>query len=245
MKALYWVIGVVVIALGIFISILLGDANKSTTPIIKLTAYSSAEAFAAEIVNQIKLTAAGTKSCWIGFEPDKKEQVEFAQALKTELENKNGAFDEVIADSELQLPETILKQFKVSQVVFLKDNVSDIVDALTLLEKQNKKYLLITASVYSTSLIKKNPANKLIELMKTEPLSISFGYYASTVEAEKNILFPCSTEDKSGTSDWGCAVLNKGRNTRRKFQSVATLPWVGLLDLVNPNDYMALVFKQD
>ncbi|MFZ3231237.1 MAG: hypothetical protein WA160_13600 [Pseudobdellovibrio sp.] len=244
MKAIYWVISVFVVALGIFISIVLGDANSSTTPLLKLDYYQTEIQLGESIIEKLGLMIAPGNSYWIGVEPEKLEQLGLVEAIKNQIEKKNGAFDQIILDSELQFSDDFKNKIKATQNIFLKENIQAVADVLVSLEKQNQKYLLITASVYSASTIKDNPLHKIKEIVKINPLVISMGYYAAEIQEEQNILFPCSTEDKSGTSNWGCAVVNKARNTRRKFDMQNKNPWSGLLDLTEPNDYMLLVRKR-
>lgn len=243
MKALFWVIGVSVIALGLFISVFLGDAQK-TVPKITLSYFATEDEVAASVLKRLDQEIGQNKFFWIGIEPDKSAQLNIVQAVKQQIEKKIGSFDEVIVDEELKLSDESLKQLGKTQTVLLKENLSAVGEVLNKLEKENKKYLFITAAAYSNSFIKDNQIHTLKEKYQIKPMTISLGYYAAKVEEEKEILFACDTEDKSGTSNWGCAIVNKARGTRRKFKFDIEKPWAGLMDLTGEDDYMLLLRKK-
>lgn len=243
MKAIYFVVATSVVALGIFISVSLDGAQK-TVPKIKLSYFATETEIAEAIAKRLNLEVQNNKSFWLGLEPEKNEHLPVAAAIKAEIEKLNGPFDEVIVDSELRLSEEHLKLLQTSQNVLLKENLTAVGDVLTSLKLQNKKYLVVTASLYSNSFIKENPLHALNKKYGINPMTISFAYFAANTDDEKNILFPCDTEDKSGASNWGCAVVNKARVVRRKFEKENKKPWSGLMDLTGENDYMLLLRKQ-
>lgn len=242
MKPLFWIIGVSVVALGLFISIMLGDAQK-TVPKIKLSYFATETEIAQSVLKRLDQEIGQNKFFWIGIEPDKSEQLNVVTAVKQQIENKNGAFDAIIVDSELQASEDFKKAIGQTEAIFLKENVKSVGDALAKLESENKKYLLVTAAIYSNSLIHANQIHQLKEQFKINPMTISLGYYSAKPEEEKKNLFACDTEDKSGTSNWGCAVVSKSRNTRRKFEFENTKAWAGVMDLTGEKDYMLLLRK--
>ena len=243
MKALYWVLAACVVALGLFISVSLDGAQK-TVPKIKLSYFATEAEIAESVLKRLQLEIGKNSFFWIGIEPEKFEQVAVVAAIKSEIEKKNGRFDEVIVDSELKLSTQHLSLLQVTQNVFLKENMAAVGEVLTMLEKQNKRYLFVTASLYSNSFIKENQIHQLTKKYAISPMTISFGYLAAKVEEEKNYLFPCDAEDRSGASNWGCAIANKSKNVRRKFEKENKKPWAGLMDLTSENDYMLLLRKQ-
>ncbi len=243
MKAIYLVVAASVVALGIFISVSLDGAQK-TVPKIKLSYFTTPTEIAEAMTKRLNLEVQKNKSFWLGLEPEKNEHIPVAAAIKAEIEKLNGAFDEVIVDSELRLTPEDLNLLKTSQNVLIKENLTAVGDVLTNLKLQNKKYLVVTASLYTNSFIKENPIHILNKKYGIDPMTVSFGYFAANADEEKNILFPCDTEDKSGASNWGCAVVNKARVVRRKFEKENKKPWSGLMDLTGENDYMLLIRKQ-
>jgi len=243
MKAIYWVAGVSIIAIGIFISIVLGDAQK-TVPKIKLSYFTNEQEIAESILKRLDQEIGQNKSFWVGVEPDKKDHLDVAEKIRQQIVIKNGPFDEVIADSELRLDDEQLKALQVTQVVPLKNDLIKTGELLSGLEKQNKKYFFLTASIYSTSFIKDNQIHSLKEKFQINPMTISIGYYSATPEEESDEQFRCDTEDKSGTSNWGCAVLNKARGTRRRFEFNIKKPWSGVMDLTGEKDYILLLRRK-
>ncbi len=243
MKAIYLVVAASVVALGIFISVSLDGAQK-TVPKIKLSYFATETEIAESITKRLNLEVQKNKSFWLGVEPEKNEHLAVAAAIKNEIEKLNGPFDEVIVDSELRLSNADLNLLKASQNVLLKENLVAVGDVLSTLNLQNKKYLIVTASLYTNSFVKDNPLHVLNKKNGIDPMTISFGYFAINPAEERNILFSCDTEDKSGASNWGCAIVNKARVVRRKFEKDNKKPWSGLMDLTGENDYMLLLRKQ-
>ena len=243
MKAIYFTIAASVVALGIFISIALDGAQK-TVPKIKLSYFADEKEIAVAILKRLQQEMRSNPFVWIGVEPEKSDHIAVAVAIKEEIEKQNGKFDEIIIDSELRLTSKDLQNLQATQSVLIKENIIQVGNVLKSLEQQNKKYYLVTAAVYSNSFIKKNQIHHLKENYNIKPLTISFGYFAASPKEEKNILFPCDTEDKSGVSNWGCALVNKARVVRRKFDQSNIKPWSGLMDLTGEKDYMLLLRKQ-
>ena len=243
MKPIYWIVAASVVALGIFISVSLDGAQK-TVPKIKLSYFADEQEIAESILKRLQLEIGKNSFFWLGVEPEKNEQIKVVAAIKSEIEKKNGPFSEVIVDSELRLSSEDLKLLGATQNVLLKENVETVGQVLAQLEKENKKYIFVTASLYSNSFIKENPVHVLKSKFALKPLTLSFGYFAANAAEEKDILFPCDTEDKSGASNWGCAIANKARMVRRKFEKQNPKPWSGLMDLTGETDYMLLIRKK-
>ncbi len=243
MKAIYWVVAASVVALGIFISVSLDGAQK-TVPKIKLSYFASETEIAESILKRLQLEIGQNNYFWLGLEPEKREQVAVAAAIKSEIEKKNGLFSQIIVDAELRLTSDELKQLGATENVLLKENLQSVGNVVLGLEKEKKNYLFITASLYTNSFIKENPLHQLKKNFSIHPLTISFGYFAALPNEEKEILFSCDTEDKSGASNWGCAIVNKARIVRRKFEKDNSKPWSGLLDLTGETDYMLLLRKK-
>lgn len=242
MKALYWVIGVVIVCVGLFISVMLGDTQK-TVPKIKLSYYGNETEVAEAVVGGLDQDASKNRFVWIGIEPDKSAQLDIVDAVKKQFEQKYGPFDEVIIDTELKVAEETQKKLGRTQNVFLKENLQTVGEGLAKLETEGHKYLFITAAPYSTSFIENNQFNTVQKNFKINPVRISMGFYSADIKEDGDILFACDTEDKSGTSNWGCAIINKSRNTRRKFDFANKNPWAAVMDLTADDDYTLLIRK--
>lgn len=240
---IFWIVAVSIVAIGLFISVILGDAQK-TVPKVTLSYFASENEVAQSVVKRLDQEMGQNKFFWIGVEPDKSEHFDIVLAVKQQIENKIGKFDVVIVDSELKPSDSFLNQIGKTEIVFLKENLTSVGQTLEKLEKENKKYLFVTGAVYTTSFIIDNQIHTLKKAYQLKPMTISIGYYAANAEEEKDVLFPCSTDDKSGTSNWGCAVINKSRSTRRKFAFDNKKPWSGLMDLTGEDDYMLLLRKK-
>ena len=121
MKAIYLVVAVSVVALGIFISVSLDGAQK-TVPKIKLSYFATETEIAESITKRLNLEVQKNTSFWLGVEPEKNEHLPVVVAIKNEIEKLNGPFDEVIVDSELRLSNADLSLLNTSQNILLKEN---------------------------------------------------------------------------------------------------------------------------
>lgn len=242
MKTIYWVIGVVAVSVSVFIYLLLGDAQK-TVPKIKVS-YFDNETEIAEAVTQILSQVLSTRSTfWIGVEPGHNEQLEVALQLKQRLQ-KAKPFTKVIVDEELSLSKDWLEKFEATDSVAIKNNLSSTGTMLAELEKSNQPYVIITANIYATPSIMGNSIHKMKEKFSIKPTTFSLAFFPTVAAEEKDMVFPCRTEDNAGTAGWGCIVANKARFTRRKIDPQNQKSWVGLMDLIGEQDYMILLKKR-
>lgn len=242
MKAIYYVIGVSMAAIGVFIYILLGDTQKSV-PKIKLSYFTGEKEIAESVIKRLEQEISQTNSYWIGVEPGKSEQLEVALQLKSELEKKQN-FITVLVDQELDLSKEWIEKFKAVELISIKENVKVLAQLLGDLEKNKQSYFVLTASIYSTAAIKQNQIHQVKQISPISPMTFSFGYFPITADLEASMLFPCITEDHSGTSEWGCMVANKARFIRRKIDEKNEKPWIGAMDLIGEKDYMLLLYKK-
>lgn len=240
--ALIWVLAVVATAIGVFIYLILGDTPR-TLPKIKLSYFASEKEVADSVGKRLYQEINQNKFYWFGTEPGKPEYIDVAIALKNDLEKKY-KFTRVIADGELNLSKELLTQLGVTDVVDFKENLNQVGERFSELEKSNTPYLFVTAAVYSNSILLKNPLHVLKEKFALKPMTFSFAYFPTTLEDEKNMLFQCRTEDASGVSDWGCVVLNKARVNRRKIEKDNAKPWLGVMDLSGERDYILVLKKK-
>lgn len=219
--------------------------EQSSTPKIKLSYFKDN----AEIVNAIrenlKSEIAQQKYVWVGYEPEKQNQIDLTNLLKQEFEKQNGAFDIVLIDKELAMSEEQEKALSMTHEILVKENFADVAELVK--ANKDKNILVITAAIYSTNFIKGNPYTKIKDLIQIEPLAFSMGFLPAVAEEERNLVFKCDTEDKTGTSPWGCTVLNKSRAIRRRIDlaklKVEPIPRLALMDLTGESDYMILLGK--
>lgn len=242
MKAIYWVIGVSAAAIGVFIYLMLGDTQKSI-PKIKLSYFVDEKEIAESIVKRLDQELKQNNFFWVGIEPDKMEQLEVVLQLKEGLEKKQ-VFQTVIVDHELNLKKEWLEKFKAVEVISVKENLKDVANLIGDMEKKNQRYLLLTASIYSTSVIQKNQIRQIKALRDIHPITFSLAYFPIRSELEGNMLFGCNTEDHAGTAGWGCLIANKSRFIRRKIDEKNQKPWLGAMDLIGEKDYMVLLYKK-
>lgn len=221
-----------------------GEAQK-TVPKIKLSYFKDNGEFATSIEQSLHEEITKAKYFWIGYEPEKENQYDLTHLLKQEIEKQNGPFDIVLIDQELMLGDEKENFLGKTHEIPLKENFNEAAELIK--ANKDKKILVITAAIYSSNFILTNPHAKIKELTQAKPLVFSSGYFPATQEDEANALFSCDTEDKTGTSPWGCAVLNKARSIRRRIDQeklkLSPAPRIGLMDSSGESDYMVLVGK--
>ena len=241
-KALIWVIAVVLAAMIVFVYIMVSEAPRTLAK-ITVSYFVDEQEIAASVSKRLFQETNGQRNYIIGFEPDKSEQLKIVMQLKSEFE-KTGPFAKVFVDEELALSKEALASLKATDIAPFKEDIYKIGEKLQALEKDGVSYLVISANIYTSSLLKKNPIAVLRENFKIMPLVFSIGYLPVSAADEKHVQFACNTEDRNGTSDWGCVVINKSRGVRRKINLNNPKPWIGLMDLTGEHDYMILVKRK-
>jgi len=243
-RPILFTIFLVLVAAGLVMYFTQSESPK-TLPKIKLSYFKDNNEFATSIEQSLHLEIGKEKYFWIGYEPENAGQVELTKLLKQEIEKQHGPFDIVIVDKELMLTVEKEKDFGMTHEIPLKEKYADAAELI----KANKdgKILVITAAIYSSNFIKENPHGKIKELTQIGPMAFSLGFLPAVIEEERNTIFKCDTEDKTGTSPWACAVINKARSIRRridleKLQQTPALR-MGLMDIAGEADYMVLVGK--
>lgn len=237
-----WVGAVVIASVVTFGYLFTSDAPKTLSK-IKLSYFVDEQEIATSVGKFLSQEIEQTQNYWIGIEPYKDEQIEVALQLKAELEKKS-PFQKIIVDQELALSEELLKKFSPTDVIFVKENVDQLGDILAKLENEKTSYLLVTASIYSNSILAQNPIHKIKEKHAIKPITFSMAYMPAKPEDEGKMLFPCDTEDRSGAKDWACLIVSKARFARRKIQTDKDKVWTGLMDLSGERDYILLLNKQ-
>lgn len=236
---LIWVLSVSFAAIGVFVYLILGEAPK-TLPKIKLSYFVDEQEIAESVAKRLYQEMNQNSFYWVGLEPGRNEQFGILLKLKNQIQERQ-KIQRVIVDSELALSAEQLQQLGVTDQVLIKENIYDVGVQLQQLEKSQTPYLLITASIYTTSVIKGNPLDKLKEKFAIRPMTFSLAYFATDGEDEKNLLFPCRTDDNTGTASWGCLVTNKARSVRRRIKAENEKSWLGLMDMSGERDYVLLL----
>lgn len=239
LKASHYIIVVFVVGLLSLFYFSQGQSEK-TEPKIKLTYFKSnlevAEAIQAVVQPQLK----HQKHFWFGIEPGADRELEIYKNVKELIEKENGPFDLIFVDQELKMTSENQSLFGKTVIREIKEDWGGVAQELQ--ASQDKKTLVITASIYSTNLIAQNPISKIKSAIGFQPVTFSMGFFAVKPEDEKKIVFPCMTDDKEGVAGWGCLIVNKARTQRRKINLSQTESSItGLMDQTGEKDYMILV----
>lgn len=237
-----WVGLVVVGSVALFAYLFASDA-PTTQPQIKLSYFVDEQEIATSVGQHLTEEIEKSQSYWIGIEPFKEEQIEVALKLKAELEKK-APFQKIIVDQELGLSDEVLKKISPTDIIYVKQNVDQLADILVKLESEKVNYLVVTASIYSNSLLSQNPIQKIKQKSAIKPMTFSIAYMPTKPEEEGRMLFACDTEDRSGAKEWACFVVSKARAVKRKIKTEKDKSWTGLMDLSGERDYIILLNKR-
>lgn len=239
---LVWVLTVLVVSVGAFLYLIQDDA-PATKPVVPPQFFSTEVEVAETMISSLPAEIVKNRFIWIGLEPEKGEQIGIAAAFVEKLKSLNPKI-KVIVDQELALKADDLKQLGYTDLIFAKENIFLLGEKLQQLEKDNVGYVFVSASIYTTSLLKKNPAHLLKEQYGIKPVSFSFAYLPVTTEDERGMVFGCSTDDHNGTATWGCAIVNRARFARRRFSVTNSKNWFALMDSVDESNYILLLKKK-
>lgn len=236
-KPIYFAIVIFVLALVGLIYTQLGSAQK-TIPKLKLSYFRNLTEFSVAIQGRLQQEILVEKSFWFGVEPEKPNHVKLAIEVMKQIEKSNGPFDVIFVDKELQLKAEDLAELPSVKEVLVREEWPAVADQIFALKE--KKYFLITASIYSSSYLHQNPVHKIKNKIQKNIMTFSSGHLSVDVQDEKNSVFPCRTDDKEGISAWSCTVINKSRTQRKKLKNDSGV-FAGLMDLTGEMDYMILL----
>lgn len=238
-----WVLLVMGTSIVTFLYLVQGQA-PATTAILAPGQFLDEAAVAESVSKSLPRAVLQNNFFWLGIEPEKAEQVRIAAAIINNLKAEN-KIQKVIVDLELSLKPEFLKLMGLTDMILTKENLYLLGEKLQELEKNNIGYIFISASIYTTSVLKKNPYDILTGQYRLKPVSISFAYLPTSVADEKNMLFTCRTEDQAGTAEWGCVVVNRARIVRKKLIPDLSKKWFALMDQASENSYILLLKKHD
>lgn len=237
-KAALYIGLVFLVGLVILGTYFMSTSAVKTVPRITLSYFPDQTALADAIHSRLQQELKTAPHVWIGFEPEKVRHEAVAVAIKDMVEKNYGPFDLIVVDQQLNT-----KSFPTAEVFPIKEAWFKLGEKIK--AYSDKRVLVITASIYSTNLLKDNTLDKVTKMTGLRPMTFSTSYFAINNDDEKNNLFPCNTEDNTGVRDWSCLTLNKARVQRRKINldklKEPKTSWLGLMDLSGEKDYIILL----
>lgn len=239
---LLWVFLVLTVSVGAFLY-LVSEDKPAATAVLAPRGYHSEREIAETISKILPPGLMKNSYFWIGIEPEKDEQIEVAVEIIRQLKQQNKIL-RIVVDQELKLKPEVLKRLEFTDLIFAKENLFSLGQKLQELEANSIGYIFISASIYTNTFLKKNPYDILHKKYQLKPVSFSFAYLPISASDEKNMLFGCRAEDHTGTSGWGCIVVNRARFARRSFQKDSSEMWFALMDAATENSYILLLKKK-
>lgn len=245
---LYFVIIAVVVGLVYFTSAFMQDMEK-TIPQIKLSYFPTVTEMAQTVLNRLEQELHDENQFWIGIEPQKQAHMQFAEELILLLKSQN-KITQIYIDEQLGFKDDEMnayaQAFPSLKIIAVRENWPQLSELYK--NKQMNNTAVVTAAIYSTSMLVDNPIDKIKkDFPEFKPMTFSSGHFAVNTDDEQNNIFPCFTEDKTGTNKWACAVINKARSQRRNVQPMSDVnpkKYLGLMDLTGEKDYMILLTER-
>ncbi|AGH96475.1 hypothetical protein [Pseudobdellovibrio exovorus] len=240
--AFIWVGAVFLSAIAIFVYLIKTDSPdlKSQVP---MRAFTSEVELTDTLMGHIAGPLQTSTAYWIGIEPGKSEQIPVVTQVVAQIK-KQHPVAHIIVDFELRLSKEELALLQPSDVISLKEHLYDIGEKLQKLEQEKVSYILVTAAIYSTSILEKNPIDIVKKQYGLNPLTLSLAYFPLSSESEKDMVFPCKTaDDHTGTAQWGCSIVNKSRFVRKQFIEDKEKPWTAFIDSSGPSDFILVLTK--
>lgn len=240
--AFIWVGAVFISSIAVFVYLVKSDGVNIQSQ-LAISRYANDAELNEVLAENLSESIQQNNSYWIGIEPGKTEQIPLIVGFLAKLKEQH-SIAHVIVDYELRLSKEQLESLNPSDVISLKEHLYDIAEKLQKLEQEKVSYVLITAAIYSTSILDRNPLDIMKKQFALSPMTLSLSYLPLKTEDERDMVFPCKTaDDHTGTALWGCNIVNKVRIVRKQIVPDTEKPWTAFLDRSGPSDFILVLNK--
>ncbi|WII72534.1 hypothetical protein QJS83_01450 [Bdellovibrio sp. 22V] len=236
MKYFYWICAVAVIALGIFFATQFSIQPKSI-PKIKFSQVSLPEELGKGIYERLRLEIKESPIVLLGVTPNHIEDIELWRGFLEANQEQGSKYDVIVVEPMLPYVELFPSNMRID----IKEDMNRFVEGVKKAREQGLRVAVIVPNIYSSQLLKKNPANRLKEEYKLDVTSFSIMKFPVTREQEEAFEPKCVVEagkDFSGQGPIGCMVREIARKTyRKKFEDGK---YSGLMEQTGSKDYLIL-----
>lgn len=237
MKYLYWISAVAVIALGIFFAVNFSIQPQSI-PKIKFSQVSTPEELGKGIYERLRLEVKAAPVVLLGVTPNKIEDMELWRGFFEANQEKGSKYDVIVVEPMLPYVELFDSNMRID----IKEEMPRFVDGVKKALSEGLRVAVIVPNVYSSQLLKKNPANRLKDEFKLDVVSFTVSKFPVTREQEEVFDPKCEMDegrDLAGTGAFGCMVQNIARKTyRKKFEDNK---YSGMMEQTGAKDYLILL----
>jgi hypothetical protein len=239
MKYLYWVFAALLVAGGIYITVVVSDTPQSV-PKIKFTQVQYPEELGQQIFETLKEEIKAAPVVLLGVIPNQIEDIEMWKGFLEANQAPGSRYDVIVVEPMLPYVELLNSNMRID----VKEEMARFVEGVKNARAQGLRVAVITASIYSSQLIPRNPADRLKKEFNFDFVSFSVTKFPVTDEQEKVFEPFCAKEesrDINGTGALGCMIRQVAVKTRRK--KFEPNKFSALMEQVTPTDYLILLNK--
>jgi hypothetical protein len=236
MKYLYWIGVVSILGLGLYFATSF-KVHPTTEMKIKFANYKVPEDFGREVFFKLKEEVKLSPIVLLGVTPNQIEDIELWRGFFEVNQDPGSKYDMIVVEPMLPYVEL----FKSNMRIDIKDDMVRFVEGVKKARAEGLRVAVIVPHIYSTQLLKKNPASRLLAEYKMDILSLTAVKFPSTREQEQASEPACvfeESKDFAGTGALGCAIQNAARQTYRL--PLEEGQFSGLMEQSGPKDYLIL-----
>lgn len=243
-KWFYWSMLIVVLLAGVTVSVYFGIQPKPV-PKIDLSGFESPEEMGASIFKRLRLEMQSASVLFLGVMPDQKMHYQVWNELFQKANEPGWKYDLLVIEKNLPYRELIKEKSGITvEEMDLKEDFARLAEGLKKAKEEKKRVAILAPSIYSTQILKTNLADRLKTEAGLKVVSFSATTFPINADQEKNMETPCvlNQEDRAGSGQLGCMILNVSRPMYRKKKTVGKYP--GAVNQVGGQDYLVF-FNSD
>ncbi len=237
MKYLYWAGAAGIAILGIYFAMNFSITPKSI-PKIKFSQVETAEELGQAVFERLRSEIKQAPVVLLGVTPNHIEDLELWKGFLAANQEPGSKYDVIIVEPMLPFVELIPSNMRID----VKDEMVRFVEGIKKAQEQGLRVAAIVPSIYSTQLLKANPAKRLKEEHQLDFTSFSVTKFPVTRQQEEAFEPPCAVgeeQDHTGTGALGCMIRDIARKTyRKKFEDNKMS---GLMEQTGAKDYIILL----
>ncbi len=237
MKYLYWIGAVSVLALGLYFATSF-KVHPPTQVKINFAHYKVPEDFGREVFLKLKEEVKASPIIFLGVTPNQIEDMELWRGFFEANQEPGSKYDMIVVEPMLPYVELFDSNMRID----IKEEMARFVEGVQKARSEGLRVAVIVPHIYSTQLLKKNPASRLLTEYKMDILSLTAVKFPATREQEQAMEPACvfeESKDIAGTGALGCAIQNAARQTYRL--PLQEGQFSGLMEQSSPKDFLILL----
>lgn len=236
MKYFYWLCGAAFLATGVYFALNFSLEPKSI-PKIKFSQVETPEELGKGIYERLRMEIQAAPIVMFGVTPNYVEDMEVVRGFVEANQTPGSKYDVIVVEPMLPYVELFVSSMRID----IKEEMQRFVDGVKKAREQGLRVLVIVPNIYSSQLLKNNPAYRLKEEYKLDVMSFSVTKFPVTRAQEASFEPKCFLQegtDYAGTAALGCMIQNIARKTYRKtFESNK---YSGMMEQTGAKDYLIL-----